>query len=258
MMSIGHQLEDNEVDDGDEQERIHKRVQAVWKYRQDKLKTAKDRKKSSLWNLLCGSSKSSRGGDQAGNAKPYAPLDTPPMEGADDKQSKSEVAQLSERFARILRMLIDTGCEVDQVDKTFGLTPLDITMLNGDMESSAVLASAGADPNHLMKMLALKELYQAIINGQRRDVKQLLTFDEDLDVNLPFSRFNVDSQSSDEGLTPLTLAARVGDPEICKFLIKKGLSPYKVTRNKRITNIVKLTYRHLIIKSYAIYGWPLE
>ena len=221
MMSIGHQLDDNELDDGDEQERIQKRVQAVWKYRQDKLKTAKDRKKSALWNLLCGSGKSRHADDPAGNAKPYAPLDAPPTD--DERKNRSEVTQLSERFARILRMLIDAGCEVDQIDKTFGLTPLDITMLNGDMESSAVLASAGGDPNHLMKMLALKELYLAIVNGQRKDVKQLLTFDEDLDVNLPFCRFNVDSQSSDEGLTPLTLAARVGDPEICKFLIKKGL-----------------------------------
>ena len=223
MMSIGHQLDNNEVDDGDEQERIQNRVQAVWKYHQDKLKTAKDRKKSSLWNLLtCAGGKSKRADEQAGNAKPYAPLDAPPADDDPNKQNKSEVAQLSERFARILRMLIDARCQVDQIDKTFGLTPLDITMLNGDMESSAVLASAGADPNHLMKMLALKELYQAIVNDQRKDVKQLLTYDEDLDVNLPFSRFNVDSQSSDEGLTPLTLAARVGDPEICKFLMRKG------------------------------------
>ena len=225
MMSIGHQLDDNEVDDGDEQERIQKRVQAVWKYRQDKLKTAKDRKKSSLWNLLtCAGSKSKSAEEQFGNAKPYIPLETPSIDAVEDpnSQNKSEVSQLSERFARILRMLIDAGCQVDQIDKTFGLTPLDITMLNGDMESSAVLASAGADPNHLMKMLALKELYQAVVNNQRKDVKQLLTFDEDLDVNLPFSRFNVDSQSSDEGLTPLTLAARAGDPEICKFLVKKG------------------------------------
>lgn len=222
MMSIGHQLDDNEVDDGDEQERIQRRVQAVWKYRQDKLKTAKDRKKSSLWNLLtCAGGKSKRADEQAVNSRPYAPVDAPPAEDV-NKQNKGDVAQLSERFAIILRMLIDAGCQVDQIDKTFGLTPLDITMLNGDMESSAVLASAGADPNHLMKMLALKELHQAIANNQRKEVKQLVTFDEDLDVNLPFSRFNIDSQSSDEGLTPLTLAARAGDPEICKFLMKKG------------------------------------
>ncbi len=225
MMSIGHQLDDSDADDGDEQERIQRRVQAVWKYRQDKLKSAKDRKKSSLWNLLtCAGGKSKRAEDHAEKAKPYAPLEAPPGEEPNKQQNKSEVAQLSERFARILRMLIDAGCEVDQIDKTFGLTPLDITMLNGDMESSAVLASAGADPNHLMKMLALKELYQAIVNNNRKEVKHLLTFDEDLDVNVPLSRFNLDSKSNDEGLTPLTLAAKQGDPEICKLLIRKGES----------------------------------
>ncbi len=169
MMSIGHQLEDNQEEEQDEQERIQKRVQAVWKYRQDKLKTAKERKKSSIWNLLtCAGGRSKAADENQAGSKPVAPM---PGVNINDQSAqpgnKSEVAQLSERFARILRMLIDAGCDVDQIDKTFGLTPLDITMLNGDMESSAVLASAGADPNHLMKMLALKELYQAIANDNR-------------------------------------------------------------------------------------------
>ena len=102
------------------------------------------------------------------------------------------------------------------------MTALDLAILNGDVESSAVLTSAGADPNHFLKMLSLKELYQAIVTGQRKDVKTLLACDEDLDIHQAFSRFNIDPQSNDEGLTPLTLAVRQDDMEIVKMLLKKG------------------------------------
>ena len=60
------------------------------------------------------------------------------------------------------------------------------------------------------------------MSGQRKEVKELITYDEDLDVNQIFSRFNVDTQSSDEGMTPLTLATRQEDIEIVKMLLKKG------------------------------------
>jgi len=66
------------------------------------------------------------------------------------------VFQVIESFVNILRMLIDSGCEIDKTEKTFGMTALDLAILNGDMESAAVLIAAGGDPDHFLKMLSLK------------------------------------------------------------------------------------------------------
>ena len=81
------------------------------------------------------------------------------------------MSELSERFARILRMLIDAKCEIDGTDWSFGMTALDMAILNGDVESSAVLASAGGDPDHLMKMFALSDLYEVLVGAQRKGLK---------------------------------------------------------------------------------------
>ncbi len=77
----------------------------------------------------------------------------------DGDTKTEEINMLSESFAHILRVLIESGCHVDQPDKTFGMTALDLAILNGDVESSAVLTTAGGDPNHFLKMIALKEFY---------------------------------------------------------------------------------------------------
>ena len=66
-----------------------------------------------------------------------------------------------------------------------------------------------------------------MVSNQRKEAKELLEIDEDLDVNTPFSRFNLENDA-DEGLTPLALAARMDDTEIAKMMLKKGklLSKY--------------------------------
>ena len=51
------------------------------------------------------------------------------------------------------------------------MTALDLAILNGDVESSAVLAGAGADPNHFLKMIALKEFYHTVTKGQTKEAK---------------------------------------------------------------------------------------
>ena len=68
------------------------------------------------------------------------------------------------------------------------MTALDMAILNGDVESSAILVSRGGDADHLMKMFALNDLYATLVAAQRRDLKELIHYDEDLDVNTPFSR----------------------------------------------------------------------
>ena len=89
---------------------------------------------------------------------------------------------------RILRMLIESACEIDRTERTFGMTALDMAILNGDVESTALLVSYGGDEDHLMKMFASSDLYECITQQDKKGLKDLLTFDRDLDVNMPFSR----------------------------------------------------------------------
>ena len=70
-----------------------------------------------------------------------------------------------------MRMLIDSKCEIDATERSFGMTALDMAILNGDVESSAVLVSSGGDPDHLMKMFALSDLYEVLVLGQRKELK---------------------------------------------------------------------------------------
>jgi len=133
---------------------------------------------------------------------------------------------------------------VDATEKTFGLTPLDMAILLGDVESTALLVSVGANPDHLMKTFASSQLYDAVIAVDRQLVKSLLSYDVDLDVNLPFGAFAVAKRTVAgqdtapealagnerdayryEGLTPLTVAAQlimVDVLDIIRLLQKHG------------------------------------
>lgn len=141
----------------------------------------------------------------------------------------------------MLQRLIDGGCRVDATEKTFGLTPLDMAILLGDVEATALLVSVGGDADHLMKTFASSQLYDAVVSVDRQLVKSLLRYDVDLDVNLPFGAFEkstVDArdggQQADaevwryryEGLTPLTVAAQlttIDVLDIIQLLQKHGL-----------------------------------
>ena len=68
-------------------------------------------------------------------------------------------------------MLVDAKCEINETERTFGMTALDMAILNGDVESSTVLVSASGDPDHLMKMFALSDLYEVLVLGQRKELK---------------------------------------------------------------------------------------
>ena len=63
--------------------------------------------------------------------------------------------------------------------------------------------------------------------GNDKEVKSLLTYDEDLDVHLPFSRFNVDQQGADDGIMALALIVRAEDIENVKSVLKKGMFHYR-------------------------------
>lgn len=82
-------------------------------------------------------------------------------------------------------------------------------------------------------MFALSDLYEAIVLVDLKRVKQLVAHDHDIDVNEPFTQFNVTRRRGDgesdniasEGLTPLTVAAQLPESEavdIIKVLVKAG------------------------------------
>ena len=128
---------------------------------------------------------------------------------------------------------------MDATEKTFGLTPLDMAILLGDVESTALLVSVGGNPDHLMKTFASSQLYDAVVAVDRQLVKSLLRYDTDLDVNLPFGAFaaathppsSLDGQHHAatsahadgdgyryEGLTPLTVAAQLTTVDVLDII----------------------------------------
>jgi len=83
----------------------------------------------------------------------------------------------------------------------------------------------------LMKTFASSELFDAIVTFDKKQLKRLLTYDVDLDVNQPLCEFNESPKMEEvhqyqyEGLTPLTLAAQVAASDvfdIIKLLQKHG------------------------------------
>ena len=70
-------------------------------------------------------------------------------------------------------------CPVDNTESTFGMTPLDMAVLMGDVESTAQLLAAGADPDHLLKLFALTDLYDVtVIHPDRKKTRELLDDDD--------------------------------------------------------------------------------
>jgi len=206
-------------------------------YKQDKMQEQRDLQKSGvLDNLLsCGVNKrrrkrrmmaQQRFADSVPQTKPPVDSRLRPAETDFERQVDAVV----DRCDKVLRRLIEGGCRVDATEKTFGLTPLDMAILLGDVESSALLVSVGGNPDHLMKTFASSQLYDAVVAVDRQLVKSLLRYDADLDVNLPFGAFAVAKKPTSavdgqhpaaastenegdsyryEGLTPLTVAAQL-------------------------------------------------
>lgn len=238
MMNIGSKLDERENINDDDNEAMKRRVEAVWRHRQDKIQTEKDKKKPGVLDnfLSCGGKRSKQAKQRDGKSpmsRPLVPLDNDGGRSNISPDVDREINIISDSCSKILRMIIDAGCEIDKMEKTFGMTALDMAILLGDVESTAVLVAAGGDASHLVKMFALTDLYEAMAQIDKKQVKELLTYDTDLDVNQPFSQFNItrrrgtgesDNLKSD-GLTPLTVAAQMSEVEvldIMKMLQKQG------------------------------------
>ena len=131
-----------------------------------------------LDNLLsCGASRRRRKrrlmaqqqlGESVPRSKPSPVAHPRPAETDFERQMDSVV----ERCSKVLRRLVDGGCRVDATEKTFGLTPLDMAILLGDVESTALLVSVGGDPDHLMKTFASSQLYDTVVAVDRQQVNR--------------------------------------------------------------------------------------
>jgi len=59
------------------------------------------------------------------------------------------------------------------------MTPLDMAILMGDVESTAQLLAAGADPDHLLKLFALTDLYDVtVVHPDKKKTRELLDDDD--------------------------------------------------------------------------------
>lgn len=246
MSNIGSKLpkclvkavEDNE------QEVIRKRVEAVWLYRQDRLLANKKMLKRSgkLENLLGCRGKKER--EEHEKARPYLSVASRSIKQLNTEKDK-EVSVLKEKFASILTMIAQAGCDVGLTEKTFGMTALDMAILLEDVESTGHLVAMGADPQHLLKMFALSDLHEAIVTADKRILEKLISYDSDLDLNDCFSAFNVETKSNgeinrgeineaviSEGLTPLCVAVQMEEDDASSIKITKTLLKNKADIDK--------------------------
>jgi len=82
-------------------------------------------------------------------------------------------------ISAIITLCLLYSCPVDNTESTFGMTPLDMAILMGDVESTAQLLAAGADPEHLLKLFALTDLYDVtVIHPDKRKTRELLDDDD--------------------------------------------------------------------------------
>ena len=63
------------------------------------------------------------------------------------------------------------------------MTALDMAILMGDVESTAQLLAAGADPDHLLKLFALTDLYEAtVLHPDKKKTSSLLADDDKVSI----------------------------------------------------------------------------
>jgi len=233
MMDISQKLKEPEnIICSDDQEAMLKRLDAVSCYYHERLQMAKFAKKPGMMDqiLSCGGRRSKKiKVDGSGNSS--APLERP-TDLLVSLDVDRDVAALSNRCARIVKFILDAGCDVNKAEYTYGLTALDMAIVMGDVESTVMLLAAGGDPDHLLKLFAMTDLYKAITRPDKKKLRDLLNNDLPADVNGSFQAYNFglqsadDSDKADNGLTPLAVAAKVSDNstvDIIKILLNKGM-----------------------------------
>ena len=119
MMSIGQNLDDEgATNDDDEQEAMKRRVAAVWKHRQEKIRRAKEKRRPAFIATLlsCGGGKGRQAADTDTASRPYAA----PAEndvGATQRDPSSEVRNngrgltILGRLVKVTHLSSFSGCK---------------------------------------------------------------------------------------------------------------------------------------------------
>lgn len=252
ITAIGEHVDDRSPLENDQQ-MLQRRLAAAWKYRQQLLEEAKENSKSSSIGaiLACGVSR-----NKNSKSSKSAPLE-PPGKAVPFEMESEVVVHINDAYASIIRLLLDAGCPIDGMEETFGMTALDMAVLHGDIQSVTQLTASGAQPLHLVRSLALNDLYCVLKSSSpKKDVKHLLCHDSHLDINTPLTRLNVSSktdkldasfassippdssEADDEGLTVLAIAARKGFLDVVRLLIKYGARVDLGTRSPLVEAII--------------------
>ena len=188
MMNIGNNLKPMSPETlANPQDVIQLRLQALAEHRRKRaIEGPKVKRSNSFLNTLlsCGGGKSKQAKD-ADKPKPLSKA--PGNDPSTQPISEAEMAIINS-CARILKRLINAACRVDLPDRAQNITALDLAILHGDVDSAVLLVKAGADPEHLNKLMAATDLYHAITYVDKRKQKEVMA-DPDLDVNRTFCRY---------------------------------------------------------------------
>ncbi|CAD5120854.1 DgyrCDS9406 [Dimorphilus gyrociliatus] len=237
ISAIGEHVDDNTPAEND-QLMLQRRLAAAWKYRQQLLEEARENSKSTSIGaiLACGVSRNKN----SNKSSKSAPLE-PPGNAVPFEMESEVVVHINDAYASIVRLLLDAGCPIDGMEETFGMTALDMAVLHGDIQSATQLTASGAQPLHLVRSLALNDLYCVLQSpSPKKDVKHLLCHDTHLDINMLLTKLNVSSktdkldtsfassippdntEADDEGLTIIAVAARKGFLDVVRLFVKYG------------------------------------
>jgi ankyrin repeat protein len=107
---------------------------------------------------------------------------------------------------RIIRSLVERGVSLDRTSK-HGESPLSVTLWFGDFEAFRMLVELGANRTPLR----LTDLHERIILGSIEDLKAY-----------PHTAIEIDQRDGRWELTPLLWAAKTGELEKVKHLVKLG------------------------------------
>jgi uncharacterized protein len=149
------------------------------------------------------------------------------------------------------RALIDAGARLDEVDPD-GTTALILAIINSHFDLAAMLIEKGADPN-IADKAGMAALYAAVDmhtlpfmhglpiqkSSDRVTAVDLVNrlLEHKADPNQPMKAAvmqrhnNVGNLNLGEGTTPLLRAAKSGDLELMKVLLKAGADPGRVQKN---------------------------
>lgn len=133
----------------------------------------------------------------------------------------------------VIQYLVDKAADVNQIDNTFGDTPLILSSRNGNLPVVEFLVKNGADVNQGNRYKLSDDGCTPLIVSSHKGHLSIVQFlvENGADVN------QVDS----DGVSPLTIAMYKNQTEVVKFLLKKNanIETTKLTFKKtKLSNLI--------------------